>query len=249
MSINGPEELARLRAAGLVVRRVLDAMKGQVRPGITTGELDTIGARVIEANGARSAPAMVYGFPGANCISLNEEAVHGIPGDRRLREGDLLKLDVTVEKDGFMADAAETVAVGTVSQEAKRLMACAQRAFEKAMLVARAGFRVSEIGRAVEREVRRQGFSVIRELGGHGIGRTIHEEPRVPNFPDPEARQVLTEGLVITVEPIIAAGSGRALLEKDGWTMRTATSTVHVNPKSMERATTMSRLLFSSQAA
>lgn len=222
MSINGPEELARLRAAGLVVRRVLDAMKGQVRPGITTGELDTIGARVMQENGARSAPAMVYGFPGANCISLNEEAVHGIPGDRRLREGDLLKLDVTVEKDGFMADAAETVAVGTVSQEAKRLMACAQRAFEKAMLVARAGFRVSEIGRAVEREVRRQGFSVIRELGGHGIGRTIHEEPRVPNFPDPEARQVLTEGLVITVEPIIAAGSGRALLEKDGWTMRTA---------------------------
>lgn len=222
MSINGPEELARLRAAGLVVRRVLDAMKGQVRPGITTGELDTIGARVMQENGARSAPAMVYGFPGANCISLNEEAVHGIPGDRRLREGDLLKLDVTVEKDGFMADAAETVAVGTVSQEAKRLMACAQRAFEKAMLVARAGFRVSEIGRAVEREVRRQGFSVIRELGGHGIGRTIHEEPRVPNFPDPEARQVLTEGLVITIEPIIAAGSGRALLEKDGWTMRTA---------------------------
>lgn len=222
MSINGPEELARLRAAGLVVRRVLDAMKGQVRPGITTGELDTIGARVMQENGARSAPAMVYGFPGANCISLNEEAVHGIPGDRRLREGDLLKLDVTVEKDGFMADAAETVAVGTVSQEAKRLMACAQHAFEKAMLVARAGFRVSEIGRAVEREVRRQGFSVIRELGGHGIGRTIHEEPRVPNFPDPEARQVLTEGLVITVEPIIAAGSGRALLEKDGWTMRTA---------------------------
>ena len=222
MSINGPEELARLRAAGLVVRRVLDAMKGQVRPGITTGELDTIGARVMQENGARSAPAMVYGFPGANCISLNEEAVHGIPGDRRLREGDLLKLDVTVEKDGFMADAAETVAVGTVSQEAKRLMACARRAFEKAMLVARAGFRVSEIGRAVEREVRREGFSVIRELGGHGIGRTIHEEPRVPNFPDPEARRVLTEGLVITVEPIIAAGSGRALLEKDGWTMRTA---------------------------
>ena len=222
MSINGPEELARLRAAGVVVRRVLDAMKGQVRPGITTGELDAIGARVMQENGARSAPAMVYGFPGANCISLNEEAVHGIPGDRRLREGDLLKLDVTVEKDGFMADAAETVAVGTVSQEAKRLMACARRAFEKAMLVARAGFRVSEIGRAVEREVRREGFSVIRELGGHGIGRTIHEEPRVPNFPDPEARRVLTEGLVITVEPIIAAGSGRALLEKDGWTMRTA---------------------------
>jgi methionyl aminopeptidase len=222
MSINGPEELEFLRAAGAVVRAVLEAMKREVRPGITTGELDGIGAKVIAENGARSAPAMVYGFPGFNCISLNEEAVHGIPGERALRDGDLLKLDVTVEKNGFMADAAETVAVGAVSKEAERLMNCARRAFEKAMLVARAGFRVSEIGRAVEKEVRREGFSVIRELGGHGIGRTIHEEPRVPNFADPEARQVLTEGLVITVEPIIAAGSGRTLLAKDGWTMKTA---------------------------
>ena len=222
MSINGPEELESLRAAGAVVRRVLEAMKREVRPGITTRQLDEVGSQVIEENGARSAPAMVYGFPGANCISLNEEAVHGIPGDRALRAGDLLKLDVTVEKDGFMADAAETVAVGAVSREAERLIACAQRAFTKAMLVARAGFRVSEIGRAVEREVRKDGFSVIRELGGHGIGRTIHEEPRIPNYADPQARHVLTEGLVITVEPIIAAGSGRAFLAQDGWTMKTA---------------------------
>ena len=165
---------------------------------------------------------MVYRFPGANCISLNEEAVHGIPGDRPLRDGDLLKLDVTVEKGGFMADAAESVAVGAVSEEAERLIACSRRAFEKAMLVARAGFRVCEIGRAVEREVRRAGFSVIRELGGHGIGRTIHEEPRIPNYADPNAQQILTEGMVITVEPIIAAGSGRTLLAADGWTMKTA---------------------------
>ena len=222
MSINGPEELESLRAAGAVVRRVLESMKREVRPGITTKQLDEVGSQVIEENGARSAPAMVYGFPGANCISLNEEAVHGIPGNRALRAGDLLKLDVTVEKDGFMADAAETVAVGAVSREAERLIACAQRAFTKAMLVARAGFRVSEIGRAVEREVRKDGFSVIRELGGHGIGRTIHEEPRIPNYADPQARHVLTEGLVITVEPIIAAGSGRAFLAQDGWTMKTA---------------------------
>ncbi|MGC2195429.1 MAG: type I methionyl aminopeptidase [Terriglobales bacterium] len=222
MSISGPEELEALRAAGAVVRRVLEAMKQYVRPGVTTAQLDRIGAETIAANGARSAPATVYGFPGSNCISVNEEAVHGIPGDRLLREGDLLKLDVTVEKDGFMADAAETIAVGVVSPEVERLIACAQRAFQKAMLVARAGFRVCEIGRVVEREVRRDGFAVIRELGGHGIGRTIHEEPRVPNYADPEAHQVLTEGLVIAVEPIIAAGSGRAVLAPDGWTMRTA---------------------------
>jgi methionyl aminopeptidase len=222
MSINGPEELASMRAAGAIVRRMLEAMKRAVRPGISTAELDQVGAAVMREHGAQSAPQLVYKFPGVNCISLNEEAVHGIPGDRSVQEGDLLKLDVTIEKDGFMADAAETVAVGEVSDEKQRLMVCAERAFNKAMLVARAGFRVSEIGRVVEREVRRSGFSVIRDLGGHGIGRTIHEEPRVPNYADPEASQIMREGLVITVEPIIAAGSGRAVVAKDGWTVRTA---------------------------
>ena len=222
MSINEPEELEALRAAGAVVRRVLEAMKREVRPGVTTAQLDAIGAAVMAENGARSAPATVYKFPGSNCISLNEEAVHGVPGQRELRPGDLLKLDVTIEKDGFMADAAETVPVGEVTLEAQRLIACARRAFEKAMLVARAGFRVSEIGRAVEREVRRDGFSVIRELGGHGIGRTIHEQPRIPNYPDPEARQILTEGLVITIEPILAESTRYGELQDDGWTIRTA---------------------------
>jgi methionyl aminopeptidase len=222
VSINGPEEMKAMREAGKVVRRVIDAMKEQVRPGVTTKELDDVGAAVMREHGAQSAPRLVYNFPGANCISLNDEAVHGIPGDRQVQEGDLLKLDVTVEKDGFMADAAVTVAVGEVPESSQELIACAERAFKKAMLVARAGFRVSDIGRAVEKEVRRSGFSVIRDLGGHGIGRTIHEEPRVPNFPDPAANQILTEGLVITIEPIIAAGSGRAVVAKDGWTVLTA---------------------------
>ena len=176
----------------------------------------------LKENGAQSAPQLVYKFPGVNCISLNEEAVHGIPGEREVQAGDLVKLDVTIEKDGYMADAAETVAVGEVSEERQHLITCAERAFTKAMLVARAGFRVSDIGRVVEREVRRSGFSVIRDLGGPGIGRTIHEEPRVPNYADPQANQVLTEGLVITVEPIIAAGSGRAVVAQDGWTVCTA---------------------------
>jgi methionyl aminopeptidase len=222
MSINRPEELAAMKAAGAVVRLMLEAMRRAVRPGISTAKLDEIGAAVMRRHGARSAPAMVYNFPGVNCISINEQAVHGIPGKRELREGDLVKLDVTVEKDGFMADAAVTVPVGAVSEEKRRLIACAEQAFRKAMLVARAGFRVSDIGRMVEREVRRNGFSVIRELGGHGIGRTIHEEPRVPNYADPDAKEILSDGLVITVEPIIAAGSGRAMVEKDGWTVSTA---------------------------
>jgi methionyl aminopeptidase len=222
MSINGPKEFAGMRAAGAVVCLMLSAMKSAVRPGITTAELDEVGTGVMRQHGARSAPALVYGFPGVNCISLNDEAVHGIPGKRELQHGDLVKLDVTVEKDGFMADAAITVPVGQVTEERQKLVACAERAFAKAMLVARAGFRVLEIGRVVEREVRHSGFSVIRDLGGHGIGRTIHEEPRVPNYADPGANQVLTEGLVITVEPIIAAGSGRAFVAEDKWTVVTA---------------------------
>jgi methionyl aminopeptidase len=222
MSINGPEELAAMQAAGAVVCLMLEAMKAEVRPGISTAELDEVGAGVMRQHGARSAPALVYGFPGVSCISLNDEAVHGVPGKRELKEGDLVKLDVTVEKDGFMADAAVTVPVGEVTEERQQLVDCAERAFTKAMLVARAGFRISEIGRVVEREVRRCGFSVIRNLAGHGIGRTIHEEPRVPNYADPEATQVLTEGLVITVEPIIAAGSGRSYVADDKWTIVTA---------------------------
>ena len=135
MSINGPEELAGMRAAGAIVCLVLSAMKSAVRPGITTGELDEVGAGVMTQHGARSAPALVYNFPGLNCISVNEEAVHGIPGKRALEAGDLVKLDVTIEKDGFMADAAVTVPVGEVTEERQRLIECAERAFAKAMLV------------------------------------------------------------------------------------------------------------------
>src|SRR5450432_4676331 len=134
MSINGPEELAGMRAAGSVVHRMLEAMKSAVRPGITTAELDSVGAYVMRQNGAQSAPALVYGFPGVSCISLNAEAVHGIPGPRELQDGDLVKLDATIEKDGFMADAAITVPVGEVTGERQS----AERAFAKAMLVARA---------------------------------------------------------------------------------------------------------------
>ena len=221
MSIKTPEELEGMKAAGRIVRKMLSAMKQAARSGIATGELDHIGAEVMREYGARSAPALVYGFPGVSCISVNEEIVHGIPGKRRLRDGDLLKLDVTIEKDGYMADAAETVVIGNASQIGQRLATCAERAFTAALSAARAGNRVGEIGRAVEAEVRRSGFFVIHQLCGHGIGRTIHEKPSVPNFADPEARQILTKGLVITIEPIIGSQSSGAFLSRDGWTMRT----------------------------
>jgi methionyl aminopeptidase len=222
MSIQDENDLHHLKAAGRIVRQVLDAMKAEVCPEISTRELDEVAARVIEENGARSAPTMVYKFPGATCISVNDEAVHGIPGERKLREGDIVKLDVTVEKDGYMADAAITVPVGRVSAQAESIIACAERSFQKAMLAARAGFRVLEIGRLVEREVRKSGFAVIAELTGHGIGRTIHESPCVPNYADPQARGIMKEGLVITVEPIISAGSGKVFTDRDAWTVRTS---------------------------
>lgn len=221
MSITTEEELQGMQAAGAVVAQMLEAMKQAAQPGVTTAELDAIGASVMREQGAKSAPSLVYGFPGSVCISLNDEAVHGIPGKRALQEGDLVKLDVTVEKGGYMADAAVTVAVGEPSSVARRLALCAESAFHKAMRVAHAGQPVREIGRAVENEVRSAGFAVIRDLCGHGIGRTIHESPSVPNYPDPNSSDLLTEGLVITVEPIISAGTGHVFLGHDGWTVRT----------------------------
>lgn len=223
MSIQDYAELLALKEVGRIVHLAITAMANNVREGISTLELANIGGTVMRQNGARSAPSLVYGFPGDVLISLNDEAVHGIPSEsRKIRAGDLVKLDVTFEKNGYMADAALTVAVEPVSKDARRLAECAKRAFQKAMQVARANHRVNEIGRAVDKEVRASGFRVIRELGGHGIGRTIHEPPSVPNFDDGIARGRLTPGLVLTVEPIIAMGSARPKDAGDGWTVKTA---------------------------
>jgi methionyl aminopeptidase len=222
MSIRSQKDFEKLRAIGRIVRETLDRTARAVRAGVTTRELDEIGARVLQEHGAESAPPKVYGFPGALCISVNDEAIHGIPGDRVIREGDLVKLDLVAEKDGYFADAAVTLTAGAAGAIEAALIRCAETAFEMACKVARAGNRVCEIGRAVEGETRRNGFSVMRELCGHGVGRTIHESPSVPNFHDPRFKARLTEGLVITIEPILAAGKGRGELQPDKWTIRTA---------------------------
>jgi len=222
MSIETNEQLEALKAIGRIVGRALREMARHVRPGVSTAGLDAIGAKLLAAEGARSAPPIVYGFPGAVCISVNDEIVHGVPGTRVVAAGDLVKLDLTAEKGGYMADAAVSVAVPPAREEAVRLAACAERAFERAMREARANRRVCDIGAAVEAEVQRNGYSVVRDLCGHGIGRTIHEAPQVPNYWNPRQRDRLTNGLVITVEPIIAAGRGDAVLAADGWTMKTA---------------------------
>ena len=172
MSVDTPEELAGLRRAGRAVAATLREVARRVRPGVSTAELDALAAQVLARHGARSAPALVYGFPGAICISVDDEAVHGIPGPRRLRPGEFVKLDVTAELDGFFADAAISVPVGRVSPRVARLAAAAQAALRRGLEAAHAGAPLNAIGAAVEDEARRRGCSVLGELTGHGIGRS-----------------------------------------------------------------------------
>lgn len=221
MSITGADQLEKLKECGRIVAKALRAMAAAVCPGVTTSGVAAIGSKVLAEHGARSSPPLVYGFPGDVCISVNDEVVHGIPDGRLLQAGDLVKLDLTAEKDGYHTDSAMTVQVPPVSTIAISLTRCAERAFRQSLSAARAGNSVRDIGRAVEREVRRRGFHVIRELGGHGIGHTIHEPPSVPNFPDASNHARLTEGLVLTIEPIIAAGTSHVALDPDKWTLRT----------------------------
>jgi methionyl aminopeptidase len=222
MSVETPEELAALRRAGRAVAATLREVARRVRPGVTTAELDAVAARVLASHGARPAPALLYGFPGAICISVDDEAVHGIPGPRRLRAGQLVKLDVTAELDGYYADAAVSVPVGAVAPRVARLAAAAQAALRRGLEAARAGAPLNAIGAAVEDEARRRRCAVLGELTGHGIGRAIHEEPTVPNVFVAGLDQPLAEGTVITIEPILALGSAEVRAGDDGWTVLTA---------------------------
>lgn len=221
MSIESPADWIGLREVGRITRMTLDLLESRVRPGATTGDLDEAAAALVYAEGASSAPAAVYGFPRTVLISVNDEVVHGIPGSRVLAPGDLVSLDVTLEKDGYVADAARSVIVGAGSRTARRLVSCADRALAAALRVVRVGAPVNAIGRAVSAEVVRHGFEVIHGLAGHGVGRTIHEPPEVPNDYNRWQRDVLTDGLVLTIEPMISAGSARVTQDADGWTLRT----------------------------
>lgn len=221
MTIGSAGDLEAMRVVGRLVAETLDAMQREVRVGIRTDELDAVAERFARRAGARSAPQLAYDFPGFTCISVNEEIVHGIPGQRMLRPGDVLKLDVTLELHGYMADAARTVLVPPATLEAQQLRRCARTAFNRGLAVVRTGTAIREIGRAVEAEARRAGFAVLRQLSGHGIGRSIHEDPPIPNYADPMARGTLTEGLVMTIEPMVATRPARPVEAPDGWTLRT----------------------------
>jgi methionyl aminopeptidase len=222
MTIRSQEELEGLRRVGKLVAEAIRRMSAAAEPGTTTRDLDEVGAAFLRSEGARSGPQLVYQFPGFNCISVNDQIVHGVPNKRMLRPGDTVKLDVTAELDGFYADSAATVVLeGEQAAQGRKMLACAQSAFGEAMKVARANSRVNEIGRAIEREVRRHGFSVVRDLTGHGVGRSIHEAPSVPNFYHPMQADVLREGMVLAVEPIISEKPARTVTAADGWTIST----------------------------
>jgi methionyl aminopeptidase len=222
MSVDTPEQLEGLRRAGALAARVLGAVREAVAPGVSTGELGALAAEVIGAAGGRSAPIITYDFPGVICISVGNEVVHGIPGSRRLRPGDLVKLDVAVELDGYFGDTATTVAVPPVRSADERLCAATRAALARGMRAATVGATTSDIGATVERIAEARGFCVLRALTGHGIGRGLHEPPTVPNFDDPDLRAPLHEGLVLTVEPMIAGGTREVVGTADGWTMVTA---------------------------
>ena len=219
MSIETPRDFEGLRAAGAVVAETLARVRKAVRAGVTTRELDAVARDCFDEHGARSGPHVDYGFPGTICLSINDEAVHGVPGPRVVMAGDLVTIDVTAELDGYYCDAAITVVVEPAAGVALRLRTCAEAAFRRGLEQARAGVPLWRVGAAVEREVKRRGFRVLRDLYGHGIGRSIHEEPSVPSFHDSAARSVLTDGLVITIEPIVAVSASRSRTLADGWTI------------------------------
>jgi methionyl aminopeptidase len=222
MTIADQSDIDALVRIGKVVAEARDAMGASAVPGVTTAELDEIGARVLRAHGARSAPRLAYGFPGETCISVNDELAHGIPkADVILRDGDLVNLDVSAELDGYWADSGASFAVGKVKPRERALLWATRQALEDGMAEARAGRKVREIGRAVERCAKRTGFQVVRDLCGHGVGRHIHEDPSIPNVARDADETTLWEGLVMTIEPFLTTSATRVVEGKDGWTLRT----------------------------
>ena len=223
MSINSEKDLERLRKVGRVVARCLRHMQSKLEPGITTAELDALGGEFLEAHGARSAPKLTYNFPGFTCISVNEEAAHGIPGTKVLQAGDLVNIDVSAEMDGFFADTGGSAIIPPESKLHLRICAAAKQALENAMLEARAGARLNRIGHAIESEAIRNGFTVIENLGSHGVGRALHEEPEfIPGYFDKRDKRVLKENQVITIEPFISSGAREVFDNGDGWTLVTS---------------------------
>ncbi|HTE42305.1 MAG TPA: type I methionyl aminopeptidase [Steroidobacteraceae bacterium] len=223
MTIQSQADIDALKRVGAIVSSVLKTMLDSIEPGMTTAELNAIGARLLAEKGARSAPQVMYNFPAATCISVNEEAAHGIPGKRRIEAGDLVNVDVSAELDGYFADTGGTRVVPPATQLKTRLCHATRMALDAALSEARAGQRINQIGKAIERTAKAHGFKTIKNLAGHGIGRSLHEEPDgIVSYYDPRDTRVLREGMVIAIEPFLSTKSTVVHETDDGWTLAAA---------------------------
>jgi len=218
-----PEEIERMRRAGKIVADTIDDLLERVRPGVTTKQLDEIAERSIRGAGAVPSFKGYRGFPASICTSLNEEVVHGIPGKRRVAEGDILKLDVGAIWEGFHADSALSVYVGDApSDVVDKLLRVTEESLAAGISELRPGGRLSDVGHAVQQLVEGAGFSVVREYVGHGVGRLLHEDPQVPNYGDPGRGPEIKPGLVVAIEPMVNVGDWRTNVLDDDWTVVTA---------------------------
>ena len=225
MTVENEKDLIGLMTIGRIVGECLNYMLEHVEAGMSTADIDEMGAAFLKKHGARSAPILAYKFPGYTCISINDEAAHGIPRkDRLIYPGDMVNIDVSAEKDGYWADNGRSMVVPPVDPERQRLVDASKKALDIAISKAKAGMPISEIGKAVEAYAKKQGFAIIRDLGGHGVGRGIHEAPSVPHHydrRDRRGRKRLREGMVLTLEPFLTTGAQHIDTDPDGWTLRT----------------------------
>jgi methionyl aminopeptidase len=219
--IKSEEEIATIREAGRIVAQVLRILAEAVRPGLVRKELDRIVRREFAARGAKPTFLGYQGYPASVCVSVNDEIVHGIPDDRVLREGDIVSLDLGATHEGFVGDAAVTVGIGRLDAEGERLLRVTERALQKGIAAARAGVPLGAVSHAIQMEAEGEGYSVVREYVGHGIGRQMHEEPQVPNFGPPDRGPILRKGMVLALEPMVNAGDWRTKRHDDNWTVST----------------------------
>jgi methionyl aminopeptidase len=221
-----PAEIERMARAGAVVADTLALIGERARPGISTQELDELAEEFIRSRGGVATFKGYRGYPASICTSPNDMVVHGIPGLYTLREGDLLSVDVGVTLDGFVADSAYTFPIGEVSPEAERLLEGCQAALAAGIDQCRVGNRLSDISHAIQRVTEEHGFSVVRSLVGHGVGRSMHEEPQIPNFGEPGRGPLLSDGMTFAIEPMINAGGAEVVLHDDEWSISTADSSL-----------------------
>lgn len=244
MTITNEDDLDGLKEIGRIVANTLRAMSRAMEPGMTTADLDRIGRDLLERDGARSAPQSVYGFPGATCISVNEEIAHGIPGPRVLREGDLVNIDVSASKNGYFADTGATFRMAPVTPSLDRLCRDGQKATRIGIAQVAPGRPLSGIGNAIGKFARSRGYTLIRNLASHGIGRSLHEDPQeIATWPTRGDRRRIHRGLVMTVEPFLSTGGLWADEAKDGWTLTSTPSAMTVQYEHTVVATDRSALV------